>query len=158
MTEEKHPRDWNEVLENTLANSQEQSLSLATSGQGAQFELTDFMTGLAVLLALMFAVGIYLWKSGLSARMKNPDDPLYVKASAYAPAIMSLFFLLIYLWSDLATETRFIGTSMVIMLPFFFYLTGEALMRGLKQQDDRTQERIQALEAALAELKEKPAV
>ncbi|MAW77429.1 MAG: hypothetical protein CMJ95_08610 [Planctomycetes bacterium] len=154
MTEEKHPRDWNEVLENTLANSQEQSLSLATSGQGAQ---TDYM-GLALLLALMLAVGIYLWKSGLTARMKNPDDPLFVRASAYSATIMSLFFLLIYLWSDLATETRFIGTSMVIMLPFFFYLTGEALMRGLKQQDDRTQERIQALEAALAELKEKPAV
>ncbi len=65
MTEEKTPRDWNEVLENTMANSQEQSLSLATSGQGAQLELTDFMTGLAVLLALMFAVGIYSWKSGL---------------------------------------------------------------------------------------------
>ena len=126
----------------------------AKEGQGAQ---TDYM-GLALLLALMLAVGIYLWKSGLTARMKNPDDPLFVRASAYSATIMSLFFLLIYLWSDLATETRFIGTSMVIMLPFFFYLTGEALMRGLKQQDDRTQERIQALEAALAELKEKPAV
>ena len=157
MTEEKGPRDWNEVLENTLANSQEQSLSLATSGQGAQFDLTDSMTGLALLLALMFAVGIYLWKSGLSARMKNPDDPLSVKASAYAPASMSLFFLLIYLWSDLATGNRFIGTSVAIMMPFFFYLTAQALMRGLKQQDDRTQERIQALETALAELKEKPA-
>ena len=44
MTAEKHPQDWSESLENTLTNSQEQSLSLATSGQGAQFELTDFMT------------------------------------------------------------------------------------------------------------------
>jgi hypothetical protein len=156
MTEEKGPRDWNEVLENTLANSQEQSLSLATSGRGAQFELTDFMMGLAVLLALMFAVGIYSWKSGLSARMKNPDDPLYVKASAYAPAIMSLFFLLIYLWGDLATGDQRVGTAMSILLPFFFFLMGSALMRSLKQQDDRTQERIQALEAALAELKQKP--
>ena len=157
MTEEKHPRDWNEMLENTLANSQEQSRSLATSGQGAQFELTDTMTGVAVLLALMFAVGIYLWKSGLSARMKNPDDPLYVKASAYMPAVMSLLFLLLYLWGDLASGDQRVGTTMSIFLPFFFVLMGSALMRGLKQQDDRTQERIQALEAALAELKEKPA-
>jgi len=157
MTEEKHPRDWSEVLENTLANSQEQSLSLATSGQGAQFELTDFMTGLAVLLALMFAVGIYLWKSGLSARMKNPDDPLYVKASAYTPAVMSLYFLLIYLWSDLTREEEHIGTAMSIMLPCFFLLMGSALMRGLKQQHDRIQKRFEKLEAALAELKEKPA-
>lgn len=156
MTEEKGPRDWNEVLENTLANSQEQSLSLATSGRGAQFELTDFMMGLAVLLALMFAVGIYLWKSGLTARMKNPDDPLSVKASAYGAAVMSFFFLLLYLWSDLATGDQRIGTNMSIFLPFFFFVMGSALMRGLKQQDDRTQERIQALEAALAELKQKP--
>jgi hypothetical protein len=157
MTEEKGPRGWNEVLENTLANSQEQSLSLATSGQGAQFDLTDSMTGLAVLVALMFAVGIYSWKSGLSARMKNPDDPLSVKAYAYGAAVMSFFFLLLYLWSDLATGDQRIGTNMSIFLPFFFFLMGSALMRGLKQQDDRTQERIQALEAALAELKQKPA-
>ena len=156
MTAEKHPQDWSESLENTLTNSQEQSLSLATSGQGAQFELTDFMTGLAVLLALMFAVGIYLSKSGLTARMKNPDDPLSVKASAYGAAVMSFFFLLLYLWSDLATGDQRIGTNMSIFLPFFFFLMGSALMRGLKQQDDRPQERIQALEAALAELKEKP--
>ena len=156
MTEEKTPRDWNEVLENTLANSQEQSLSLATSGQGAPFELTDFMTGLAVLLALMFAVGIYSWKSGLSARMKNPDDPLYVKASAYGAAVMSLFFLLIYLWGDLASGDQRVGTTMSIMLPFFFLLMGSALMRGLKQQHDRIQKRFQKLETALAELKQKP--
>jgi len=154
MTEEMNPRDWNEVLENTLANSQEQSLSLATSGRGAPFDLTDSMTGLALLLALMFAVGIYLWKSGLSARMKNPDDPLFVKAFAYAPASMSLFFLLIYLWSDLARGHRLIGTAMSILLPFFFLLMGSALMRGLKQQHHRIQKRFQKLGTALAELKE----
>ncbi len=150
MTEEKGPRDWNEVLENTLANSQEQSLSLVTSGQGPQFEMTDFMMGPGLVLVLMFAVGIYSWKSGLSARMKNPADPLSVKAAAYMPAIMSSMFLLLYLWNDS------VGTSMAFMLPFFFFLTGQALIGGLKQQDDRTQERIQALEAALAELKQKP--
>jgi hypothetical protein len=69
---------------------------------------------------------------------------------------MSFFFLLLYLWSDLATGDQRIGTNMSIFLPFFFFLMGSALMRGLKQQDDRTQERIQALEAALAELKQKP--
>ena len=94
--------------------------ALPASGQGAQFELGGFMTGLALLLALMFAVGIYLWKSGLSARMKNPDDPLYVKASAYSPAIMSLFFLLICLWGDLASGDQRVGTTMSIFLPFFF--------------------------------------
>lgn len=87
--------------------------------------------------------------------MKNPDDPLFVKASAYSAAIMSLLFLMIHLWSDLTAGSRHVGTAMSIFLPLYFYMTGEALMRGLKQQDDRTQERIQALEAALAARDEK---
>ena len=113
MTQEKGPQDLSESLENTRANSQE--------------------------------------NSGDISRMKSPDDSPGWKTGEWKVMLPALICFA-YILAEKEYPPPSPGQS-IFWLPFCFMLLGSILLGGLREQRDR----IQKLETALVELKEKPA-